>query len=92
MKPSEIRHAIERKTEYQIRRRKEINYVIFRQGQRISRVTVPHGRKDLKTGTERSIRNQLLLDKEQFKDFVNCLLSGEDYAAILDGLIERGEL
>ena len=92
MKSSEVRHAVEKKTEHHIRRRKEINYIIFRQGRRVSRVTIPHGRKDLKVGTERSTRNQSRLDKNQFKAFVDCPLSGADYALILDELIEHGEI
>jgi len=94
VRKSEVRRAVESKTEWQQRsnRSKEGNYIIFRQGRRVSRVTIPKGRDVLPIGTLNSIRRQLLLDKEQFNEFVKCPLSSTDYAKILDEKIQKGEI
>ncbi len=93
MKANTVRAAIENKTDHQSRSRKHITYAIDRHGREvIPLVTVPHGRDDLKIGTQNSIRNALRLNKEQFQKFVNCPLSKRDYEEILDNLIADGEL
>jgi predicted RNA binding protein YcfA (HicA-like mRNA interferase family) len=94
VRKSDVRRAVENKTEWQQRsnRSKEGNYILFRQGHRISRVTIPKGRDALPIGTLNSIRRQLLLDKEQFNEFVRCPLSQTDYARILDEKIQKGEI
>jgi hypothetical protein len=50
---------------------------------RVTRVTVPRGRKPLPPKTARSIARQLLLEPEDFAALVSCTLSGADYVILL---------
>jgi hypothetical protein len=54
-------------------------------GQCVSRVTLPHqhGKVDFRLGTQDSIRKQLLLDKNQFGDYIRCSLTRTDYIGIV---------
>ena len=52
-------------------------------GKAILRVTIPKGRGDIRTWTLNSIRNQLKLNHQQFKDFVKCPLEAQEYDAII---------
>jgi len=68
--------------EGQWRSSKERNAPIIIDGIQISRVTIPKtkgGGSDIRTGTLNSIRNQLLLCRDQFVDFVDCPMTTTDY-------------
>ena len=59
MKANRVRTAIENKADYQSHSGKHMNYSIHRHGREvIPLVTVPHGRDDLKIGTQNSIRKR----------------------------------
>jgi hypothetical protein len=61
---------------------KERSAPIVIDGVLVSRVTLPKmkgGGKDIPVGTLNSIRNQLLLCRDQFEDFVNCPMTTTDY-------------
>ena len=89
MRPTALRRAIENKADSrQLGSKTHINYAIYHQGQRVSRVTIPHGRKALTPGTLQSIRRQLRLgDMEQLENFVRCPMSKQDYEAILNRVV-----
>ena len=61
---------------------KECSAPIVIEGVQVSRVTLPKmkgGGKDIRVGTLNSIRKQLLLSGEQFKDFIDCPMTTTDY-------------
>lgn len=81
-----LRRALEWKLAAIVQRHKggkEQNYKIIVEGNYVARVTVPHGRGELKRGTENSIRNQFLLPRDLFEDLVECPLSARDYVRYL---------
>lgn len=92
MKAKEVHDAIRNKTDVEPRPSKELNSWIWRNGRKITRVTVPKGRDTLRKGTENSIRKQLLLGKPQFRDFVSCKMTATGYGRHLDDLIKQGKI
>jgi hypothetical protein len=65
---------------------KEQNAHIEVDGICISRVTLPKqhgGTQEIRQGTQESIRKQLLLDRNQFSDFIKCTLSQAGYIGIM---------
>ena len=81
----EVIGSVQSKTpvpEGQWRSGKERSAPIVIEGVQISRVTLPKakgGGKDIYEGTLNSIRNQLLLCRDQFIAFVNCPMTTTDY-------------
>lgn len=62
-------------------------------GMRVLRVTFPKIHTgDIPPGTLNSIRKQLRLDRMRFDAFVDCSMTGTEYEAHLQGLIEQDVL
>jgi len=80
----ELEHAIQTKVPFSSKRTgKENNAWIEIDGIQVSRITFPKTKGSntscISTGLEKSIRNQLCLSKELFKDFIKCPLTREKY-------------
>lgn len=84
----QVLKAIESKTDCVKADGKELNRKIYGGPgfKFLFRVSIPKGSGDLQRGTARSIRNQLRLDKDQFRDFVECPMSAKQYAKHLTRL------
>lgn len=65
------------------KRSKECNGWFVHAGKKISRVTVPKGRKPIPQKTYKKMAEQLILSVEDFDDLLACPLSLDDYRAIL---------
>ena len=79
----DISKTLIKKLKISLRSRKErIGWYIVND-KKILRVTIPHGRGFIPSGTLNSIRNQLQLDKEQFKNLILCPMKEKDYEEIM---------
>ncbi|MDT8390549.1 MAG: hypothetical protein RRC34_08585 [Lentisphaeria bacterium] len=63
-----------------------VGYVLGKGGEKVSRVTIPKGRKPVPPKTFKDIAGGMLLDVGQMTEFVACSLKKPAYRKIVDGL------
>ena len=71
------------------KRGKHLKFTFTYKGCEILRVTIPHGRDDLPTGTENAIRNSFSLSKEDFGKAIRCPLKKDGFMEILEDLDDK---
>jgi len=74
------------------RRGKHLKFTYNHNGRDILRVTIPHGRDELPTGTENAIRNSFSLSKEDFGKAIRCPLKKDGFTEIIEDLIDKKQL
>jgi hypothetical protein len=89
-KKQDIAHAIIKKLRIKLKTGKERNGWYELDGEALFRVTIPNGDGFIPPGTVNEIIKEIRLDKQQFKDLVNCPLKAEGYEKIIRDKIEKG--
>lgn len=89
---SDVKRLLENKLQLRPRNAGERNYWFYLDGRKCLRVTLPHGRGQLKRGTANSIANQLKLCKDQFREYISCKHSLRDYEYMIRGKIALGQI
>jgi hypothetical protein len=82
-----VKHVCERKLSVKFRVTKECNGWIVFQNVKLSRITVPKGRKTIPPGTYKSMAVQLNLTTDELDELLECPLTTERYFKLLK---ERG--
>ena len=80
---NDVKKCCENKLAVSFRDGKEFNGWVTISEQKISRITVPKGRKTIPPKTYKSMANQLKLTVEQFDDLLECPLQWEQYIEIV---------
>ena len=79
----DIANAIIKKLNIKLRTGKERNGWYMLDGNPVFRVTIPHGNGYIPPGTVNEIIKETKLDKQQFRDLINCPLKSKDYERII---------
>lgn len=87
----QVKNVCERKLNIVFRCNKECNGWFEYEGKKISRITVPKGRKPIPAKTYKSMAKQLKLSVEDMDNLLACPLNLEKYLAILEsqGLLPK---
>lgn len=85
----ELRRKCETKLRIKFRSSKEQNGWFVHNGIRICRVTIPLGRKPLKTGTYKSMARQLCISTQQLDGVIDCPFGHAEY---VDELARQGRI
>ena len=82
---SKIKRSCENKLGIKFRpsRSKEINGWFMINKTKITRITIPKGRRRVGKGLFNVMAKQLKLSKQQFRDLIDCPLTRRDYEEIL---------
>lgn len=80
---NEVLHIVETKLNAITRSRSHNTCWYYLDGKKHHKVTIPHGRKPLPTGTLRAIVRQLLLTPDEFDSLMACPLTGKQYQEIV---------
>lgn len=56
---------------------------VLRRGTLLVRTSLPHGNKEIKKGTFSKILKQMLLNREEYSQFLGCHWNQNDYLQIL---------
>ena len=80
---SHVKNVCERKLSIQFRKGKECNGWVTFNGIRISRITVPKGRKYIPPKTYKNMANQLSLTTSEFDKLLECPLTTDLYIKLL---------
>ena len=82
----DVAGALDRKVPGERRSTKEYQVWAVVDGRKVTRITYPkpHSKKaDVPVGTLNSIRRQLGLEQDQFRQFVDCTMSADEYVRVL---------
>jgi predicted RNA binding protein YcfA (HicA-like mRNA interferase family) len=74
------------------RRGDHFKYVFFYKGKRVLRVIIPKGRGELRPGTLEGIREDLRLNKESFKQAIECPLGRKAYLGIVEQVMQTSHI
>jgi len=80
---NDVKHTCERKLSIQFRNNKECNGWVIFNNKRLSRLTVPLGRKPIPPKTYKTMANQLNLSTDEFDDLLECPLTSDRYFQLL---------
>jgi hypothetical protein len=80
---NDVKRVCEGKLKIRFRERKECNGWVMLNDVKISRVTVPLGRKPIPPKTYKSMADQLNLSITEFDDFLECPLTSTLYYELL---------
>lgn len=80
---NKVKHICEKKLSVQFRNNKECNGWVKFGETKLSRVTVPLGRKPIPPKTYKSMAIQLHLTTSEFDDLLECPLTSERYFQLL---------
>ena len=84
-KAIDVKKACSRKLQIDFKARKTHNNGWFCfEGKRVARITVPHGRKGLKTKTYVSMAKQLKITTDQFDGLLDCSFGRKEYLCHLE--------
>lgn len=78
--------------EKKARRGPHRKFVLSQDNKEIVRVFIPHGRDELRIGTQREIISQMHLKPSQFIDAVKCPFRATDYTKRINALIDEGKI
>lgn len=81
----DVKKCCERKLKIEFKAGKELNGWFIHNKKRITRITIPKGRKPIPPKTYKSMAIQLRLNTEQFDLLLECPLKFEDYIKIIFG-------
>lgn len=84
---NDIKKRCEIKLQIEFREAKEFNGWFRLEGKKITRITVPKGKKFVPPKTYKSMANQLKLKVDQFDDLLECPLKKDGYEEILRSLL-----
>lgn len=82
-KKDKVKNILQNKLKIEFRCGNEFNGWFEYKNIKILRVTIPKGRKELKKGTLKAIRNSLKLDSTNFVNLMHCPLRLEGFIQIL---------
>ena len=82
---NEVLHIVETKLNATTRSRSHNTCWYYLNDKKHHKVTIPHGRKSLPSGTLRAIIRQLLLTPDEFDLLMECPLTGDQYEEIVRG-------
>ncbi|KFZ44932.1 hypothetical protein KD27_02555 [Smithella sp. D17] len=82
---NDVKHTCENKLSIKFRNTKECNGWVIFNNVKLSRVTVPLGRKPIPPKTYKNMANQLHLTVDEFDDLLECPLTADKYFKLLRG-------
>jgi len=80
---NDVKHICERKLSIRFRQSKECNGWVMFKDVKISRITVPLGRKPIPPKTYKCMAKQLYLTPDEFDDLLECPLTSARYFQLL---------
>ena len=88
-KCNRIKACCENKLEINFRTNNECNGWFLLDSEKVRRITIPKGRKEVKPGTFRSMARQLDLSVDEFVEVIECTKTKRDYENLLREKVEQ---